>query len=670
MGVRCSSCQKGFQHPEAHSVYLKPDAEMLFEEVAMDLAITCSTCLEVGSWLCDVAQREMLSSESREYIAVLQKVLDLMVNAISKSSRAAAFVAVVPDAALASMEVRKQSSGCLAAPGLSLTVYDEGFKEQFTEAVERLKHYTTARKCPVGGGFAVSSTSGRVLAASVTFVRGARAVGSSELAERLGQGVIFTRSTSEGVMVFPGTEVRRGRAWAVHQDLVEGHFVESQAVGMGLHDGLRAISQPSMTQPVVFAGAWSKDAGDLCQAHAVLRENEAALFEMKQAGGHDDMSVCSITEACGCAQRRLFNWQQAKVYHERTLAICNVHCAATALSAAQAWSNLGLAQLELKPAEAHRAFLNSLELFEVRCGTRSLLAGREACHCGMVMQLLGQPAKAVQTFQAALDIAKRWLKPDDVQMSVLMDNLGVALRDSGELERAKQLHEQALSIAEMALGQLDAQLARTLSNLAAVELELNMAEHARGLLERALLLTQTYWGKRHTFSLAVLLDMAICLALLGMMEQARGCLDQYRAASPATPHMPSAGTQLKLKEAAVEYAVSLGPAGAAEDSTTAGEAAGKLWVEAAHDIEDYLGEAAACRVCVLTIRSLRRSWDCAKRPAMSQWLSALAPTRPEFEGMRFVAAPRNVGDEIPQEFDDRDADNRPMVVEEINPRGS
>lgn len=673
MGAKCSSCQKACRQPDAvqFTVTIKSDAEFFIKEGPIDLAIIGSSFMEVGDWLRELARDEMMSSDWERYNAVLQKVLDLLVNALGAQSQAAAFVVVVPDTAMKSLDMTGQSLGCLFNPGQPLTVHDADFREVFTEAVERLTHCSNADTCPIGGGFAVNSTNGAVLAQSVTFVRGANAIGSGELAHSLDQGVIFTRSMDDGVMVFPAKEVKRGRAWTVDLADVRWEGAGGGAVGVGLFGSLgqRTLAPATPVQTVRFAGAWcTEESADPSQGHAALRMHEAALREALRNNCPDEMSIGASTESCGLAHRRLSNWRQAVAHHERTLEICVANSAATTLTAAQAWSNLGLAQLETNPSQAQKSFARALELFEVRCGTRSLHASREACHAGVVMQLVGNPAKAAQHYQAAYDMAQKWLQPTDLQMSVLKDNLGIVFRELGELQRSKQLHEEALAIAETMLGQFDAQLARSLTGLAMVEQELGMAARARALLERALLLTQTFWGKGHNFSLTVLLDMVSCFSLLGMAEQARTCLDQYTAALPALPVMPSIGTRLQLKAAAMGFAASIPSIGGAAEKAAAESAANALWDEAVRQMEEYLGSAATCRVCALTITSLRRSWSWANQPLMLEWLSERAHPRSDLEGLRFSPTTCNAGcqgDKVPQSMGDDDADSRPVLVEEI-----
>lgn len=633
MGGRCSSCASSCSSTEAqYTVTWKSGSEKI-KDAAVDLAIKGSSFLEMGDWLMQLAKLEMLSNQYEDYSAVLQQVLDLMVNAIGSNSRAAAFVAVVPDSAMPALEIRGQNFGCLPFPGDNLTVYDEAFREQFTQAAERLTHYSSARKCPVGGGFAVSSTSGVILASSVTFVRGARAIGSTELAEMLEKGVIFTRSRREGVMVFPANEVKKGRAWTIEpadlRSVGESAFADFQSMGGIGPMNATAELQLSAINPVQFAGCWSTDGNspELSQAAAALRMHEAALHEAERNKGPEDFSVASLADSLGCAHRKLANWREAKAFHERTLAIYAQNSMTLSAEAAQVLSNLGLVELETSPLDAQKSFKRALELYEERCGGLSLHTGREICNLGLALQLAGNPTRAAQRFQAALDIAQRWLEPDDVQVSILLDNLGVALRETGELQRSRQLHEQALGIAELMLGQFDAQLARILNNLALVCQEMAMAEHARILHERALLLTQTYFGKSHTFSLVVLVDMAMCFAVLGMKEQAKACLGQYRSILPARPEIPSAGVQLRLRAAALASAVhgsgeaSLVDAAPSSQSIVEHSAA-DLWKEAVQDLEAFVGETAANKIASMCLVGLRRAWQHAQNPEMLNWLMA------------------------------------------------
>jgi tetratricopeptide (TPR) repeat protein len=86
---------------------------------------------------------------------------------------------------------------------------------------------------------------------------------------------------------------------------------------------------------------------------------------------------------------------------------------------------------------------------------------------------------------------------ENVELAVMLDNLGHGHLQKGNPHAAKQLHERALRIQEAHYGQHHVQVGVTLDNLGICYIQLGNPEKAKGLLERALQINERHFGPNH-----------------------------------------------------------------------------------------------------------------------------------------------------------------------------
>mmetsp|Transcript_81218 Transcript_81218/g.143657 ORF Transcript_81218/g.143657 Transcript_81218/m.143657 type:complete len:622 (+) Transcript_81218:49-1914(+) len=112
-------------------------------------------------------------------------------------------------------------------------------------------------------------------------------------------------------------------------------------------------------------------------------------------------------------------------------------------------------------------------------------------------------------------------KGDNIELAVMLDNLGIGHLQRGNAGAAKQLHERALRIQEAHYGPNHVQVAVTLDNLGIANTELGHPEVAKDLLERALRIHEAHFGAQHVQVAWTLDNLGCTLRDLGQLQQAR-----------------------------------------------------------------------------------------------------------------------------------------------------
>lgn len=119
-------------------------------------------------------------------------------------------------------------------------------------------------------------------------------------------------------------------------------------------------------------------------------------------------------------------------------------------------------------------------------------------------------------------IAKKDLaNGENVELAVMLDNLGHGHLQKGNPQAAKQLHERALRIQEAHYGQHHVQVGVTLDNLGICHMQLGNPEVAKGLLERAMQINERHFGPNHVQVAWSLDNLGGALRDLGEMWRAK-----------------------------------------------------------------------------------------------------------------------------------------------------
>mmetsp|Transcript_25570 Transcript_25570/g.40976 ORF Transcript_25570/g.40976 Transcript_25570/m.40976 type:complete len:253 (+) Transcript_25570:45-803(+) len=161
--------------------------------------------------LLQIAHQEESEDVAKFYAAVLQQVLELITAAVCDVTGGHLVIAVVPDTDFNDLELETIDKGLLSEAMGSSDIYDKAFQKR----VWFYKSWVQQFDAPVQGGFVIDHKTGSVLAAAVNFLDDFVPMTPVELAVSLKRGVVFARTETNGVRVYPVIEVQRGQAYQV-----------------------------------------------------------------------------------------------------------------------------------------------------------------------------------------------------------------------------------------------------------------------------------------------------------------------------------------------------------------------------------------------------------------------------------------------------------------------
>ena len=147
---------------------------------------------------------------------------------------------------------------------------------------------------------------------------------------------------------------------------------------------------------------------------------------------------------------------------------------------------------------------------------------RVLADAGKYMKDRARYAEALPLVERALAIKEKTLGPDDRDLAVSLNSLGVLYYYQGRYSEAQPLYERALAIQEKAPASDHTDLARFLRNLAILLYDQGRYAEAQPLQERALAIQEKALGPDHP-------DNAFSLRILANVQLAQG---RYAAAEP------------------------------------------------------------------------------------------------------------------------------------------
>lgn len=132
-------------------------------------------------------------------------------------------------------------------------------------------------------------------------------------------------------------------------------------------------------------------------------------------------------------------------------------------------------------------------------------------HLGQVSQMQHRP-ETEALFREALAIQEKRLGPDDPEVAMTLNNLGIYYGYGGELDKAETIFQRALRIREAALGPGHPDVAMTINNLALVRTQQKRYAEADALFRRALAIRERALPPDHP-------DLAATLESLALLAQ-------------------------------------------------------------------------------------------------------------------------------------------------------
>ncbi len=290
-------------------------------------------------------------------------------------------------------------------------------------------------------------------------------------------------------------KTRRGKKSHEAQEEEEKHLKLVQArrrlVGLGLlvGDGSNTVTMHHLVGAYVQGVAGSMVAMDAVEAALLAEVDEinsqgipGPLLRWRihlqtvteRAGARGDVVGADLCNALGSHLRLAGDYQAARPFLERALAI------------------------------------NEKELGSYHSATATSLN-----NLGYLLRDIGEYATALPLLQRARAIWKNICGPKHPATGLSLNNLGTLLRDMGEFKSAQHYYEQALAIFKLTLGPKHLETATVLNNLGRLHQDMGKYATARTYLEQALEIREKVLEPEH-------LNIAQILNNLGLLLQAMG----------------------------------------------------------------------------------------------------------------------------------------------------
>ena len=229
-----------------------------------------------------------------------------------------------------------------------------------------------------------------------------------------------------------------------------------------------------------------------------------------------------ILDDLGILYKKMGDYEQAKDYHLRSLAIKEKQLSPDRLDVASSYYNLGIvyyAKGELDQAKDYNE--RSLAIREKQLSPDHVDVAQSCNNLGAVYRAKGELDQAKDYHERALAIREKQLSPDHVDFAQSYNNLGALHFTKGELDQAKDYYERALAIKEKQLSPDRRDVACSYNNLGEVYRAKGELDLAKDYHERALAIREKQLSPDHV-------DVAQSYNCLGKVHYNKGELDQAK----------------------------------------------------------------------------------------------------------------------------------------------
>ena len=148
------------------------------------------------------------------------------------------------------------------------------------------------------------------------------------------------------------------------------------------------------------------------------------------------------------------------------------------------------------------------------------VAAASSNNLAKTLDAAGEYERAKLLYERAIEVWEKVSGPDHMNVTPVLNNMGLVLYNMGDYEGARALYERGLSIMERALGPDHPDIAHTLHNLGMLAAELGEREEARRYFERTLAITERVLGPDHPDVAGTVRSLAIHHATGGDLEKA------------------------------------------------------------------------------------------------------------------------------------------------------
>jgi tetratricopeptide (TPR) repeat protein len=298
------------------------------------------------------------------------------------------------------------------------------------------------------------------------------------------------------------------------------------------------------------AGLYLRQRADLQQAR-VLHERALAMYEAR-LGPDDPNTAHSLNNLAGVLHAQ-GDLDTARTLYERALAICETCLGPHHPDTAEILANLaGIRYAQGDLQAARNLHERALEIRQVSYGDDHLHTASSLSNLAEVLQALSHLDQARQLCERALSIRETRLGPDHPHTAHSLRKLAGVLHHQGALDAARTRHERALRIFETHLGPDHPDTAHSRNDLAVVLRDQGDLDTARTLLEHVVRIREAHHGVDHPRTARSLHNLALVLRDQGDLDGARRLFERalsIREARLGTDHPDTAASLNDLARA-------------------------------------------------------------------------------------------------------------------------
>jgi tetratricopeptide (TPR) repeat protein len=246
-----------------------------------------------------------------------------------------------------------------------------------------------------------------------------------------------------------------------------------------------------------------------------------ALHLQEKHQDEDPSGIAQTLNSLGLLSQRLARYQDAKVLHQRALALREQ--VPDHPQTAESLHNLAvLYEHDGQYQQAGQLYLHALSLDERVAGVDHPDTLKTLNNLALMYYLQGDYSKAETAYQRVLTIYERSLSPDHPDLTYILNGMGTLAEKRGDDQMAAELYQRALTIREQALGKEHSETAHNINKYARInELQGNY-QQAEALYRQALASGEKMLGSEHP-------DIALFLNNLALLAYKQG---QYTQAEP------------------------------------------------------------------------------------------------------------------------------------------
>jgi tetratricopeptide (TPR) repeat protein len=265
-----------------------------------------------------------------------------------------------------------------------------------------------------------------------------------------------------------------------------------------------------------------------------LLPHALAAADQAEALQADPLTTAKLLDAAGRYLWGRGDHHQAKILHQRALALCEAQVGPEHPHIAFSHQHLGVVLADLGELDAARYhFEQALTLHESRLGPYHPEIARSLDNLGATLYDQGDLDGARKLHERALILHASQLGAKHPDTAYSLNNLAEVMHDQGHIARARRLHEHALAIREEILGADHPDTAYSLNNLACILHRQGDLAGARRLHERALSIREELLGADHPDTAQSLSNLAALLLSQGDLAEARRVSERVLAVREA-----------------------------------------------------------------------------------------------------------------------------------------